>query len=184
MPADPVTILLNDQDPDRAGKLLPLIYNQLRAAAQGQLASERKDHTLSATALVHEAYLKVCGGREIPWANRAHFYTAAALSMRQVLLDHARARSAEKRGGKAARLDLDAGATLAESEDSPTDFLALDAAISRLEAEDPRAAQIVRLRFYAGLSIEQTALALDISERTVKNDWAFARAWLGREVVA
>jgi RNA polymerase sigma-70 factor, ECF subfamily len=177
----PVTILLNDSDPDRAAKLLPLLYDQLRATAQVHLASERKGHTLSATALVHEAYLKLCGPRHIPWQNRAHFYTAAAQAMRQVLLDHAKARARHKRVG--ARVDLEAAATLGGPDDAdPREFIALDEALRRLEGKDPRAAQIVHLRYFAALSIAETALALGISERTVKNDWTFARAWLEREL--
>ena len=188
MSPDPPTLslLLNDSDPDRVKKLLPLIYNQLRAAAQQHLASERPNHTLSATALVHEAYLKLCGPREIPWQNRAHFYAAAAESMRQVLLDHAKARGRLKRGGNRpgpVSLNLDAGAALPDSSDQwPSDFVALDDAMCRLEARDPRAAQVVRLRYYAGLSVEEAALALAVSERTVTNDWSFARAWLAREL--
>lgn len=185
MPRDtpPLTILLNDSDPDRAAKLLPLIYEQLRAAARAQLASERRNHTLSATALVHEAYLKLCGAREVPWANRAHFYFAAALAMRQILLDHARAKAAQKRGGPdgkpahLAALDLSCLPDLS-TPDQSAGFLILDEAISRLDKVDPDAAAVVRLRFFAGLSIGETAMALGVSEPTIKRHWTFARAWL------
>lgn len=181
------------------------VYDQLRAAAQFAMASERPNHTLAATALVHEAYLKLAGPREVPWRDRAHFYAAAAEAMRQILLDHAKARKRQKRGGghavysldEAAAIVSDAGgdatggpATAAQELDAEggratgggVDFFALDAAMRRLEARDARLAEVVRLKYYAGLSIAQVALVLGVSERTVKNDWAFARAWLEREI--
>jgi len=186
-----VTILLNDAAAasERIKHLLPLVYDQLRAAAQTQMARERAGHTLAATALVHEAYLKLLGPREIPWQNRTHFYAAAAGAMRQVLLDHAKARGRRKRGGERRHVSLDdvasvdAAAPGAQNDgqaDSHTDFAALDDAIRRLEERDPRMAQVVHLKYYAGLEIAQVALALGVSERTVKNDWAFAKAWLER----
>ncbi len=190
-----VTILLNGATaaPDRIRLLLPLVYNQLRAAAQRQMAGERAGHTLAATALVHEAYLKLVGPREIPWEHRGHFYAAAAEAMRQILLDHAKSRARRKRGGGRAHVSLEdvaaviedgkAGAAHGsglEQRDGSPDFIALDEAIRRLEARDPRVAQVVHLKYYAGLEIAQVALALGISERTVKNDWAFAKAWLER----
>ena len=166
---------------DRAANaLLPLVYDQLRRAAQEQMQHERSDHTLSATALVHEADLKLVGPREIPWEGRAHFYAAAAQAMRRVLLDYARARSAVKRGGAEARkaaLGLTCLPDL-QSEVQSAGFLILDEAISRLETVDEQAAAVVRLRFFAGLSVEQAAAALGISQPTVKRHWAFARAWL------
>jgi len=174
-------------DASAAARLLPLVYEQLRKAAQLGLAGERAGHTLQATALVHEAYLKLVGPRNLPWQGRAHFYAAAAEAMRQVLLDHAKARGRAKRGGGIARIDLDDAVTLggpAADEDGPDreDFVALDDAIRRLAERDPRMAEVVRLRFYAGLEIAQVAGVLGVSERTVKNDWAFAKAWLEREV--
>jgi len=186
-----VTILLNDAAAasERIKHLLPLVYDQLRAAAQTQMARERAGHTLAATALVHEAYLKLLGPREIPWQNRTHFYAAAAGAMRQVLLDHAKARGRRKRGGERRHVSLDdvasvdAAAPGAQNDgqaDSHTDFAALDDAIRRLEERDTRMAQVVHLKYYAGLEIAQVALALGVSERTVKNDWAFAKAWLER----
>jgi RNA polymerase sigma factor (TIGR02999 family) len=188
-PAKDATLLMNaagEGDAAAAGQLLELVYDQLRGAAQIAMNSERQGHTLSATVLVHEAFIKLAGPREIPWANRAHFYAAAAQAVRQILLDHARSRGRQKRGGGRARVNLDAGPALAagvESESGP-DYAALDAAIRRLGDKDPRAADVVRLRYYAGLTGEQTAQSLGISERTVKNDWAFAKAWLGRELAA
>lgn len=186
-----VTIILNERETasDRMNRLLPLVYEQLRAAANNRMASERAGHTLGATALVHEAYLKLVGPREIPWQNRGHFYAAAAEAMRQILLDHAKARGRVKRGGgdqPRERRPLDDAATLVapahQADDHQPDCIALDAAMCRLEARDPRMAQVVRLKYYAGLEIAQIALALGVSERTVKNDWAFAKAWLEREL--
>lgn len=172
-------------DKNAADRLLPLVYDQLRKAAQLNLATERAGHTLSATALVHEAYLKLVGPREMPWADRGHFYAAAAEAMRRVLLDHARARGREKRGGNNAPIvrltEFASIAELAAAEDSDQ-IVSFDASLCRLEAESPDAARVVRLRFFAGLSVEQTALALGVSERTVNRLWTFARAWLHRDV--
>lgn len=164
---------------DAARDLLPMVYAQLRAAAQQQMQRERAGHTLSATALVHEAYARLVGDRIIPWANRAHFYTAAAQAMRRVLIDHARARNAERRGNgiTLAPINPHAIADAAAAADTG-DLLHLDAALDHLEREHPDVARVVHLRFYAGLTVEQAALALNLSERTVKRDWAFARAWL------
>lgn len=178
------TILLNDaaNASDRIKLLLPLVYDQLRAAAQKQMASERVGHTLAATALVHDAYIKLVGPREVPWQNRAHFYAAAAEAMRQILIDHAKSRSRKKRGGELAKIQLEAAEIPLgqNAQSNQTDFVALDAAIRRLEARDSRGAQVVRLKYFAGLEIAQVALVLGVSERTVKNDWAFAKAWLER----
>lgn len=163
-----------------AEELLPLVYSQLRAAAQAHLASERAGHTLQATALVHEAYLKLVGPREVPWRNRAHFYAAAAEAMRRVLVDHARSRAASKRADGAARraaLELTALPD-PHSDEENSGFLILDAALSRLEHVDPDAAAVVRLRYFAGLDIDSTAAALGVSSATVKRTWVFARAWL------
>lgn len=183
--SDTVTLLLNDQRSaqERVKDLLPLVYDQLLAAAQGAMNTERRNHTLSATALVHEAYLKLCGPRDIPWQNRAHFYTAAAQAMRQVLLDHAKARLAAKRGGAGRESARRAALSLTSLPDPASDeetsgFLILDEAIARLEGVDPEAAAVVRLRYFAGLSIEQTAAAMGVSAPTVKRSWAFARGWL------
>ncbi|MEM7229625.1 MAG: ECF-type sigma factor [Planctomycetota bacterium] len=177
-----VTLLLNtaaDGDTAAAEQLLPVVYDQLRRAAQQRMASERVDHTLSATALVHEAYLKLVGPRQIPWAGRGHFYAAAAQAMRRILIDHARSRAA--RGGEALRLeDIEDVGMLATADSSQ--IMAVDAAVARLESDDPEAAAVVRLRFFAGLSVEQAAEALGISPRTAARLWAFARAVLYREL--
>ena len=161
---------------------LPLIdqlYAQLRAAAQQELNRERPNHTLTATALVHEAYLRLGdAGIDHPGA----FYVAATTAMQRILMDYARARTTAKRGGTAKRLDLDdiADALQLAAEDRVEEILSLDAALSRLKEQDPQAAEIVRLRFFAGLDTKQTAEALGVSSATVKRDWKFARALLYR----
>ncbi|MBX3390612.1 MAG: hypothetical protein KF691_14285 [Phycisphaeraceae bacterium] len=161
-----------------ADELLPLVYSQLRAAAQNAMRDERRDHTLQATALVHEAYAKLVGGAPTDWANRAHFYDAAARAMRQILIDHARARNADKRGGGTGHQALTdfSGALHAD----PSQILALDEALSRLEVEDPVLADVVRLRFFAGLSGDEAARVLGVSSRKADTLWARARAWLFR----
>src|SRR5262245_11323219 len=174
-----VTILQDDSqtDADRIAQLLPLVYEQLRAAAQNLITSERPDHTLQATELVHEAYLRLVGPRDLPWRNRAHFYTAAAEAMRRVLIDHAKSRGRAKRGGGRSRRPLSAADLIS---DDPAEILALDECVRRLESDYSEAAAVVRLRFYAGLSGDDTAAALGISPRQVDRLWAFARAWLFR----
>ena len=167
-------------DPRAAQKLLPLVYDQLRKAAQKQMAGERRDHTLQATALVHEAYIRLVGSHEVAWENRAHFYVAAAEAMRRVLIEHARKRGRIKRGGDRKRVPLSA-VYLAENA-HPEEIMSVDTAIRRLEERDSRMARIVRLRFFAGLSVEDTAETLGLSDRTVRREWALARAWLHREL--
>lgn len=182
MPPDPaVTLLMQsaaEGDRAAADALLPLVYNQLRAAAQHQLATERPGHSLQATALVHDAYLKLVGPRQIPWQNRAHFYAAAAEAMRRILLDHARSRS--RRAGRIAPASKLADITdvAALSLADPEQIVAVDAALRRLESEDPESAAVVRLRFYAGLSVDQAAEALNISPRSAARLWTYARAVL------
>ena len=167
-------------DTAAAERLMPLVFDQLRQAAQQQLMSERPSHTLSATALVNEAYLKLAGPREVPWAGRGHFYVAAGEAMRRILVDHARAKSAHIRGGPEARRAAINLSSLPDpsSETESCGFLILHDAITRLEGVDPKAAAVVRLRYFAGLTIDQTALALGVSAPTVKRTWAFARGWL------
>ncbi|MHC4953331.1 MAG: ECF-type sigma factor [Planctomycetota bacterium] len=164
------------REPVDLSRLLPLVYDQLRRMAQLQMAGERKHHTLQATALVHEVYLKLIGDENLAWASKARFYGAAADAMRRILIDHARARGAQKRGGKHKRV----AASLEElvSNENPEEFLAVDDAVSRLREEEPRAGSIAHLRLYAGLSVAETAGVLDIPVRTVERDWAFARTWL------
>jgi RNA polymerase sigma factor (TIGR02999 family) len=191
-PGDATLLMTRAAGGDRvaADQLLPLVYDQLRRAAQLQMGGERTDHTLSATALVHEAYLKLVGPRppapapEANWAGRAHFYAAAAEAMRRILLDHAKARGRDKRGGRdgkpATRRDFSSVGELASAE--PDEILSFDSALCRLETESADAARVVRLRFFAGLTVEQVAHAMDISERTANRLWTFARAWLHRDL--
>jgi RNA polymerase sigma factor (TIGR02999 family) len=173
-----VTEILRDlgDRPDAAEALLPLVYAQLRAIAQKRMAGERAGHTLEATALVHEAYMRLLGNQEIDWQSRGHFYGAAAEAMRRILIDHARKKGSQKRGG--GRQPVAMNVVDLASEQDPADILALDEAITTLTGEDPRAAEVVRLRFYAGLSVEETAAAMGVSERTVMREWAYARARL------
>lgn len=175
-----VTRLLNAAaagDPQAPGALFELVYDQLRAIAQHRMARERTGHTLQATALVNEACIRLLGNRDAVWAGRAHFFRAAAQAMRQILIDHARAHCADKRGGGRAALSISNVADLATSAD-PAGFLALDDAILRLEQVDALAASVVRLRFYAGLEPAEVAEAVGASERTVRRVWTFARGWL------
>ncbi len=167
-------------DRQAADGLLPLVYEQLRAIARQRMKQERSGHTLQATALVHEAYLRLVGDRRVAWAGRAHFFAAAAEAIRRILLDHAKQRLRAKRGGQNRRVALSV-VDLATEQD-PAEILALDEAICRLEKRDKRLSQVVRLRFYAGLSVADAAKALDLSERTVKRLWSFARAWLYAEL--
>jgi RNA polymerase sigma factor (TIGR02999 family) len=164
--------------------LATTVYAHLRAIAQVQMSAERPGHTLTATALVHEAFLRVNGVSQGAPVERAHFLHAAAEAMRRILIEHARARARQKRGGAAARISLDAIGDVADlaSTEQGEQIVAFDDAFRRLEESEPRLADIVRLRFFAGLSNAETGAALGVSERTVNNDWAYARAWLAREL--
>ena len=162
-------------------RLIPLVYEELRAIAGRHLSRESPSHTLQSTALVHEAYFKLIGQRRVQWQNRAHFFGIAAQMMRRILVDHARHQHRDKRGGQAPRLSLDEAMAMAEPE-VDVDLLALDAALTSLALIDPRGARIVELRFFSGLTIEETMEVLDISAGTVKRDWSAARAWLYREM--
>lgn len=161
-----------------ASELLPQVYEELRKLAEHRMAGQAVQHTLQATALVHEAYLRVAGDGRREWVNRAHFFHAVAQAMRRILIDHARAKGGPKRGGGRQKLPLDL-LDLALT-DEPDQILALDEAVSRLEQLDADAARVVHLRFYVGLSVDEAARAMDVSPRTVKRDWAFARAFLLR----
>lgn len=168
-------------DAHAAGELLPLVYQQLRELARHRMADERAGHTFQATALVHEAYMRLVGGREVPWSGRAHFFGAAAEAMRRILIDHARANGGPKRGNGRRRVPLNVLDLAAP--DQSAEILSLDDAISRLEQQlSADLAQVVRLRFYAGLTVEETALSLGVTARTVERRWAAARAWLFREL--
>jgi RNA polymerase sigma factor (TIGR02999 family) len=167
-------------DSAAAAGLLPLVYEQLRELARRRMVEERTDHTLQATALVHEAYMRLVGDRDVPWAGRGHFFAAAAEAMRRILIDHARAHRGPRRGGNCRRVPLNV-VDLAAPEQFE-EILALDDAVSRLEQVNASLAAVVRLRFYAGLSVQETAEALGVSTRTVEREWAGARAWLFREL--
>lgn len=161
-------------DADALDRLLPLVYDELRQVAEAQLRRERPGHTLQPTALVHETYLKLCGG-DLPASSRAHFLALAARAMRQVLVDHARRRGAAKRGGAWSATTLTDGAASIELD--PEELLALDRALDELE---PRQRQVVECRFFGGMEESEIAEALGVSERTVRRDWVKARAWLYR----
>jgi RNA polymerase sigma factor (TIGR02999 family) len=179
-----VTQLLNAIDRgDRlaAAQLLPLVYDELRRLAAARLAAEPAGHTLQPTALVHEAYLRLVGAPGGDnWDHRGHFFASAAEAMRRILIDDARRKATTKHGGALERrvLDLDAASAAEPRED----LLALDEALNRLEKEDPLKANLVKLRYFAGLSLPEAAAALDLSERTAGRHWAYARAWLRRAV--
>ncbi|MBA3915560.1 MAG: sigma-70 family RNA polymerase sigma factor [Acidobacteriales bacterium] len=181
-PNQGVTRLLvrwTDGDGAALEELMPMVYDELRRLAQAYLRRENPGHTLQSTALVHEAYIRLIDQR-VSWQNRAHFFAIAAQAMRRILVDHARSRSAAKRGDGACRVTLDEG--LLEAQQRDVDVIALDAALTNLAKLDAQQGQIVELRFFAGLSIEDTAEVLKISPATVKRDWAMAKAWLYREM--
>ena len=168
-------------DPGALDRLLPVVYGEMRRLAARYLRNERDGHTLQPTALANEAYLKLVGLRDFPWQNRAHFMGMAARAMRSILVDHARRRKAQKRGGGMAPVPLDTSAVLAGGPPVVA-FDDLDRALIDLARLSERQAQVVELRFFGGLTIEETAEVLDISAVTVKRDWTFARAWLYREL--
>lgn len=159
---------------------MPLVYGELRRLAQAYLRRERSDHTLQSTALVHEAFLRLVNQRNVQWKNRAHFFGIAAQLIRRILVDHARAHQAGKRGAGAFKLSLDEAIGVPDKQD--LDLVALDDALQRLTGLDAQQGRIVELRFFAGLSIEETAEVLDISPATVKREWSTARAWLFRDL--
>ena len=166
-------------DPAALNRLLPEVYDELKRLAARQMRDQRKDHTLQPTALVHEVYLRLADEGQTSWKGRTHFLAVSARAMRQILVDHARARAADKRGGGAFRVTLSqAGAAEAQQ----FDLLAFDDALSRLEALDAQQARIVELRYLVGLSVEEVAEAIGVSPRTVKRDAAMAKAWLFREL--
>lgn len=174
------TLLVRWRDGDREAleELMPLVYDELRRLARHYLRRERSDHTLQSTALVHEAYLRLAGSNAPNWQNRAHFFGVAAHIMRQILVEHARAYGAEKRGGGACKLVLDEAVAFSPQID--VDVVALDKALGELTELDSQQGRIVELRFFGGLTIEDTSEVLGISPATVKRDWVTARAWLYR----
>jgi RNA polymerase sigma factor (TIGR02999 family) len=165
---------------DALDRLVPIVYDELRRIAHGQLRRERPGHTLSTTALVHEAYLRLLNVHQVQWLDRAHFCATAARVMRRVLIDYARARQRQKRGGGAVQVSLTDAVDLPNAQTN--DLLELDEALTRLEALGDRQYRVVECRCFGGLSVEETAAVLGVSAATVKRDWTFARAWLNREL--
>lgn len=183
-PRPEVTELLvnwSNGDQHALEELMPLVYGELRRLAGAHLRRERSDHTLQSTALVHEAFLRLVNQRDVHWRSRAHFYGIAAQMIRRILVDHARAQQAGKRGAGAIKLELDEA--MAVSQQRELDLVGLDEALERLSALDERQGRIVELRFFAGLSVEETAEVMHLSAATVKREWSSARAWLYREIL-
>ncbi len=179
-----VTRLLTDLrsgNRDALDQLLPLVYSEMRRIAARALRGERDDHTLQPTALVHEAYLKMVGGENVPWQNRAHFLGCAARVMRHILVDHARAHRAGKRGGAGQKVTLTDALGIAQSTD--LDLVALDDALKAFALVDEQKSQIVEMRYFGGLTEEEVAEVLGVSERTVRRGWTMAKAWLRREML-
>lgn len=171
---------LDQGDADAANTLLPLVYEELRKLAAQKMARENSRQTLQATALVHEAWLRLGGDEQPDWQNRAHFFAAAAEAMRRILIDNARRKNYQRHGGGAERVNLDSLDLAAATDDEQ--LLALHESLDRLEAHDAGKAEVVKLRFFTGLTNEQAAKVLGVSEPTVKRHWAYARAWLFREM--
>jgi RNA polymerase sigma factor (TIGR02999 family) len=161
-------------------ELVPIVHGELRRLARRQMAGERPDHTLQPTALVNEAYLRLANLREMRWQDRAHFFAMAARLMRRILVDAARSRGYQKRGGGAQRVSFTEALDVADGQ--PTDVVALDRALEALAQVDERKSHVVELRFFGGLSVEETAEALHVSRETVKRDWTFAKMWLQRHL--
>ena len=178
-----VTRILNaidEGDAKAAEQLLPLVYDELRKLAGFKMANESAGHTLQATALVHEAWLRLVGSNQQGWQNRTHFFAAAAEAMRRILVEHARRKQSLKRGGGAERLELDESSIVLSA--PPDELLAVHEALDRLAAEDPSAAQLVKLRYFVGMTMEEAASALGMAHRTAERLWTYARVWLRREI--
>jgi RNA polymerase sigma-70 factor (ECF subfamily) len=174
-----VTVLLSSLtkgDPDAASRLMPLIYDELRRLAASYMRREREDHTLQATALVHEAFIKLVDQRGVNWQNRAHFFGVAAQLMRRILVDHARGHLRQKRGGDNQKVSLDEALVFAETQ--ADELIAVDDSLNQLAKIDPRQARVVELRFFAGLSVDEAADVLGVSPKTIKREWSVAKAWL------
>ena len=183
--AEDITQILSaieNGDPQAAGRLLPLVYQELRRLAQRKMSQEAAGQTLQPTALVHEAFLRLVGDEDIKqWDSRGHFFVAAAEAMRRILIENARRKKTLKRGGEMARCELRDDDAMLQASDSET-LLALDEALTRLATVDQQLARLVELRYFTGLTIDETAKVLDVSPRTTKRNWAYARAWLRREM--
>lgn len=170
---------LQQGDPKAAGELLPLVYQELRRLAAFKMANESPGQTLQPTALVHEAWLRLVGAQQQTWQNRAHFFGAAAEAMRRILIDRARRRHAQRHGGGQQRLDIQDVEVAADAKDE--ELMAVHEALDKFAAQDAQKAELVKLRYFAGLTIEEAAQVLGISEPTAKRRWAYSRAWLFRE---
>ncbi|MEM7350817.1 MAG: sigma-70 family RNA polymerase sigma factor [Acidobacteriota bacterium] len=182
--AEEVTELLIEWragEPQALARLTPLVYSELRRLAEGRLRRERSDHTLQATALVHEAYLRLVDKTHPQWKGRSHFFAVAAQQMRRILVDHARRSRAAKRGGDQIKVPIE-GETVVLSSDRPGDLVILDEVLRNLESFDGRKARVIELRYFGGLSVEEVAEVLEVSTATVVNDTRVARAWLHREI--
>jgi RNA polymerase sigma factor (TIGR02999 family) len=181
-----ITVILNRAgtgDPTAAAELLPLVYDELRKLAAARMARERGGHTLQATALVHEAWMRLGADAQPEWQNRAHFFAAAAEAMRRILIDGARRRQAGRHGGGLERIDVnEPGFEIAGPLGPDGELFAVSEALEGLALHDPRKAELVKLRYFAGLSLEQAAEALGVSVPTAKRDWAYSRAWLFKEI--
>lgn len=178
-----VTLLLqrlSDGDQDALDQLIPLIYDELHRLAAFHLQRERVDHTLQTTALVHEAYLRLVDQKDVHWKNRGHFFAVAAQAMRRVLVDYARRHQAVKRGSSLRKISLDEA--IAISNETANQLLVIDELLNRLTSVDPQESRVVELRFFGGLTVEETAEVMGISPATVKREWSVARAWLLREI--
>ena len=171
---------IDSGDAQAAGELLPLVYDELRKLAAQRMAGESPDHTLGPTALVHEAYIRLVGKEDPGWQNRGHFFAAAAEAMRRILIDSARRRGSRKRAGDRERQDLHESQLVAP--EASDDILELDEALVRLQQIQPQAAQVVQLRYFAGLSVPEIAMMIGASPRTVDRQWAYARAWIHQEL--
>ena len=179
----PILEAIERGDPEATARLLPLVYEELRRIARAHMRSERGQHTLQATALVHEAYMRLVGSESLAWGGRGRFFATASEAMRRILIDHARRRTSQKRGGGQVQDGLDPGLAIAAGgAESPEQLLDLSDALDRLAAVDPQKAQLVKLIYFAGLTMEEAADALDISRATAHRHWNFARAWLHEEV--
>ena len=171
---------LSNSDPSDTDDLMEVVYDELRRLAERLLQSERKGHTLQATALVHEAYVRLAGQSRVEWQNRAQFFSVAATAIRRILIDHARTRKRLKRGGGALRLTL--SESIVSADDEGVDILDLDEAMARLAEFDARKARIVEMKYFGGLTTGEVAQVLGLSERMIRKDWALARAWLHRDL--
>ncbi len=171
---------INHGEKDAWQNLFSIVYSELRKMARSKMAGESPGHTLQPTALVHEAYIRLMTGDVSPWQNRAHFFSAAAEAMRRILIEHARRKRSDKREGKRRRIDLDE--TMILQEPTSDELSVLNAALSRLELQDRQMSDVLKLRFFVGLTVQETAAALGTSPRTIDRQWAAARAWLYREM--